>query len=170
MSDGGSSRSLWRRDSWESAAIRVTGAAGRGSAKVSRPSQSPGAGPEDEAGAAEWKRILGEALRRFHLLSYAAASVLLLSLLVRAILGPRPRRFAVRFAIAFVMSATAMYSGLVLSPRVVRMQHETGTAPSSLPETDPRRIAFERLHSTSTGVQLVPLAGGLLLLFWELKD
>lgn len=114
--------------------------------------------------------IVGETLRRFHLLSYGAAAVLLISLLTRAVLGPRPRRFAVRFAVAFVMTAATAYAGLVLAPRIARTQAEIGAAPSTLPETDPRRVEFGRLHGTSSGLLLVPLAGGLLLLFWELKD
>jgi hypothetical protein len=114
--------------------------------------------------------IFGETLRRFHLLSYGAAAVLLISLLARAVLGPRPRRFAARFAVAFVMTAAAAYAGIVLAPRIARTQAEIGVAPSTLPETDPRRVEFDRLHGTSSGLLLVPLAGGLLLLFWELKD
>ncbi|OFW05062.1 MAG: hypothetical protein A3H96_06025 [Acidobacteria bacterium RIFCSPLOWO2_02_FULL_67_36] len=114
--------------------------------------------------------IFGETLRRFHLLTYAAAAVLLISLLTRAVLGPRPRRFAVRVAIAFLMTAATVYAGLVLAPRIGRTQAEIGAAPSTLAETDPRRVEFERLHGASSGLELVPLAGGLLLLFWELKD
>jgi len=45
-----------------------------------------------------------------------------------------------------------------------------GTAPSTLAQSDPRRIEFGRLHGTSVSLQLVPLLGGLALLFWELKD
>jgi hypothetical protein len=114
--------------------------------------------------------IFGETLRRFHLLSYVTAAVLLLSLLVRAVLGPRPRRFAIRFSIAFLMAAATVYAGFFLAPQIARLQSVIGTAPSTLADADPRRVEFERLHGTSSAVELVPLAGGLLLLFWELKD
>ena len=43
-------------------------------------------------------------------------------------------------------------------------------APSSLPGTDPRRIEFGRLHVLATSLQLLPLLGGLALIFWELKE
>jgi uncharacterized membrane protein len=46
--------------------------------------------------------IVGEVLRRFHLAVYACGAVVLVSLAARALLGPRPRRFAVRFGIAAV--------------------------------------------------------------------
>jgi Domain of unknown function (DUF4149) len=114
--------------------------------------------------------IFGEILRRFHLLSYVCGSVLLATLVVRGVLGPRPIWFAARVGTAFLMLAATAYSGLVVSNQIVRLQAEIGTAPSSLPPTDSRRLAFGRLHATSTGLEMIPLLGGLLLLFRELKD
>jgi hypothetical protein len=114
--------------------------------------------------------IFGETLRRFHLLSYLCGFVLLATLLARGILGPRPIWFAARLGTACLMVAATAYSGLVVSAQIARTQSQIGGAPSSLPETDPRRVAFGRLHATSTGLQMVPILGGLLLLFRELKD
>ena len=114
--------------------------------------------------------IFGESFRRFHLLAYACGTVIILSLMLRAVLGPRPVHFALRLAIATVMLATTLYSGLVLSRQVERARLDAGSAPSSLPEGDPRRAAFGRLHALSTLIQLVPVAGGLVLLFRELTD
>jgi hypothetical protein len=114
--------------------------------------------------------IFGETLRRFHLLSYACGAVLLLTIVVRAVLGPRPRRFAIRAGIALVMLAATAYSGIVVSAQVAAAQAAIGAAPSSLPEGDPRRVRFGRLHTTSTALELIPIVGGLMLLFWELRD
>lgn len=114
--------------------------------------------------------IFGEAFRRFHLLAYACGAVIILSLTLRAVLGPRPVGFALRLAIASVMLGTALYSGLVLSRQIERARIEAGGAPSSLPEGDARRAAFGRLHALSTLIQVVPIAGGLVLLFRELRD
>jgi uncharacterized membrane protein len=114
--------------------------------------------------------IFGEVLRRFHLLTYVCGVVLLATLLVRGVLGPRPVLFAVRLAIAFTMLLASAYSGLIVSAQIARAQAEIGAAPSSLPRDDPRRAAFGRLHATSTGLELVPILGGLFLLFRELKD
>ena len=63
-----------------------------------------------------------------------------------------------------------MYSGVIVSGQIRQAQAAIGAAPSSLPEADPRRVAFGRLHATATGLQLVPILGGLFLLFRELKD
>ena len=96
--------------------------------------------------------------------------MVLLTLAVRGVLGPRPRRFAYRVAGLLLMSAATVYAGAVLAPRITAMQRSIGVAPSSLAETDPRRIEFGRLHGMSVSLQLIPLLGGLALLFWELKD
>jgi uncharacterized membrane protein len=114
--------------------------------------------------------VFGEALRRFHLLSYACAFILLTTLLIRGVLGPRPVMFAARLAIVLVMLGASAYVHFVVSARIASVQAQIGAAPSSLPEGDPRRESFGRLHATATGLELVPILGGLLLLFRELKD
>lgn len=114
--------------------------------------------------------VFGEILRRFTLVSYAAGGVLLLTLLVRRILGPRPQRFAWRAGLVTLMLAATAYGGIVVASRIRALQHEIGAAPSTLPDGDPRRVEFGRLHGLSTALQLVPLLGGLALMFWEIKE
>jgi hypothetical protein len=114
--------------------------------------------------------LFGEILRRFDLVSYGAGAVLLFTLALRAILGPRPRRFAWRAALGVLMLATSLYSGMIVGRRIAQLQGEIGVAPSSLAADDPRRIEFGRLHGLSTGLQLVPLLGGLILMYWELRE
>ena len=93
-------------------------------------------------------------------------------LAVRAVLGPRPRRFAFRAMVAMLMLGATLYSGMILSQQIARVQQEIGaTIPaSSLAADDPRRIAFGRLHQQSAALNLVPLIGGFVLLFLELGD
>ncbi len=116
--------------------------------------------------------IFGEVLRRFHLVTYGCGAVVFLALAVRAVLGPRPRRFSIRLGIAVLMIGASMFAGMVLSSRIEHVQQEIGPgiAPSSLPAGDPRRVAFGRLHGQSTLIQLVPILGGLVLMVFELRD
>jgi hypothetical protein len=98
-------------------------------------------------GASEGRVLAGEVfdetVRRFHFVSYACGGVVALSLLARRVLGPRPRPFAVRFGLVTLMLAATAYSAFITgSPRMTR----------------------------ATLLELIPLAGGLFLLFWELKD
>ena len=113
---------------------------------------------------------VGEILRRLNPLAYACAALTLVSLAARGVLGPRPRRFAIRMAGLIVMSAVSLYAGLALAPRIAALQQATSVPPSTLAENDPRRVEFGRLHGLSVSLQLIPLLGGLALLFWELKD
>jgi len=114
--------------------------------------------------------VVGALLERFTVIAYGCAAVVLLSLAVRAVLGPRPRRFAYRVGGLLLMTAATVYAGAVVAPQIAALQQATCTAPSALAQTDPRRVEFGRLHGTSVSLQLVPLLGGLALLFWELKD
>jgi uncharacterized membrane protein len=114
--------------------------------------------------------LFGEMLRRFTLISYAAGGVVMLTLIVRRILGPRPHRFAWRAGLAAVMLASTAYGSMVVATRIQRLQRDLAVSPSSLPADDARRIEFGRLHGLSTALQLVPLLGGLALLFWEIKE
>lgn len=114
--------------------------------------------------------VFGEVLRRFHLISYGCGAVIVTSLAARAVLGPRPRRFGIRVAIAGVMLAASAWIGLVAAPQIARARQEIGGLPSSLPEDDPRRTRLVRLHGLTTTLELLPFVGGLILLFWELKD
>jgi hypothetical protein len=114
--------------------------------------------------------VVGDLLQRFSVVAYGCAAVVLLSLAARGVLGPRPRRFAYRVAGLLLMSAATLYAGLVLAPRIAAMQRSIGVAPSSLAETDPRRVEFGQMHGMSVSLQLIPLLGGLALLLWELKD
>lgn len=114
--------------------------------------------------------VFGEVLRRFQLVSYICAAVVFVSLLLRAVLGPRPAYFGIRFAIFALMLTATLYSGIVLSRQIEDARTAAGGAPSALAENDPRRVAFGRLHAWSALIQLVPIVGGLALFFWEVRD
>ena len=114
--------------------------------------------------------LFGEILRRFFVTSSIAAGIILVSLVLRRILGPKPRRFGWRAGILILMTAATVYAGVVIAGRIATIQSTLTVAPSSLPASDPRRIEFGRLHATSSALQLVPLIGGLALIFWELRE
>lgn len=120
-------------------------------------------GPEGRAlaGAA-----FGATLQRFQFASYICAGIILGSLVVRAVLGPRPRYFAARMILSVLMIAASAWTGFVLIPQIARAQLAIGATGAD----DPRRQEFGRLHGMSTALQFVPLVGGLALLLFELKD
>src|SRR4029453_3155372 len=65
-----------------------------------------------------------EALRRFDRVAYLCSGVVLASLAARALLGPRPRRFAVRAGIAVLMLAATLWTGFMVAPQIERTQRQ----------------------------------------------
>jgi uncharacterized membrane protein len=114
--------------------------------------------------------LFGQTIARFHYVAYGAGAVLLLSLGAMAVLGPRPRQFAVRTAIVASMLGIALYSGVVVLGRIDAIQREVGTLPSRLPAADQRRIQFDGLHQLSTRLMMLNMAAALVLLYWEARE
>ena len=109
-------------------------------------------------------------LERFHYIAYGSGALLLVTLAVMALLGPRPRGFAVRIALITAMLAVALYSGAVVLRNAEGIRREVGGLPSRLPATDARRVRFDELHLLSTRLMMVNMVGALALLFWEARE
>lgn len=114
--------------------------------------------------------VFGAMLERFHYVAYGAGALLLVTLLAMAVLGPRPRGFAVRVALVAAMLLVALYSGLVVSAEVGSIQQQVGGLPSSLPAGDARRVRFDELHRLSTRLMMLNIIGTLALVFWEARE
>ena len=111
--------------------------------------------------------LFGVVLARFHYFAYGAGALLLITLAAMALLGPRPRAFAGRCAIAATMLGIALYSGRVVLGQIDAIQREVGGLPSKLPAADTRRIRFDELHTLSTRLMMVNIVAALVLLYWE---
>jgi len=116
--------------------------------------------------------VFGTALDRFHYVAYACGAVILITLIIMAVLGPRPAGFAVQTVLVSIMLAIALYSGMVVLRSVNHLQHEIGVnvSPSSLPADDARRVRFDQLHVLSTRLMMVNMLGALVLLYWEARE
>ena len=125
---------------------------------------------EPITGRATAGELFGAILSRFHYVAYAAGAVLLLTLAVIAVLGPRPPSYAIRSAIIALMLGVALYSGLVVLRQIDAIQREVGRLPSQLPAGDARRVEFDALHLLSTRLMMFNIAGALVLLYWEARE
>ncbi len=114
--------------------------------------------------------LFGTILARFHYVAYACGGVLLLSIGAMAVLGPRPRAFAVRLGLITVMLLVSLYSGLIVLRSIDAIQLEAGRLPSLLPAGDPLRVRFDSLHQLSTRLMMANVVGALVLLYWEARD
>jgi uncharacterized membrane protein len=114
--------------------------------------------------------LFGQVLARFHYVAYACGGIMLVSMVAMALLGPRPRAFAVRLAVISGMLLVAVYSGLIVLQTIDSIQLEAGRLPSLLPAGDARRIRFDELHQLSTRLMMANIAGALALVYWEARD
>ena len=99
--------------------------------------------------------VFGEILRRFHLLAYACGALLLACLFVMKFLGPPPSGFVIRVAIVACMLALALYSGFPVSREIAQIQAQVAGPMNSLPQTDARKVRFDRLHAMSTTLMTI---------------
>jgi uncharacterized membrane protein len=114
--------------------------------------------------------VFGATIARFHYVAYAAGGLLLVTLAAMALLGPRPRAFAVRAALVTAMLGVAVYSGVIVLGRMESVQQEAGGSAARLPPEDDRRIRFDELHRLSTNLMLINMVGALVLLYWEARE
>jgi hypothetical protein len=125
---------------------------------------------EPAAGRLLGGAVFGAILWRFHYVAYGAGLLALVTLSAMALLGPRPRGFAVRSSIVGLMLVGALYSGFAVLREVDAIQQGVGGLPSSLPAGDTRRVRFDELHQRSTQLMMVNIAGALMLLYWEARE
>ena len=114
--------------------------------------------------------LFGAVFTRFQTLAWGAGGAVILLLILRAVLGPRPRPFALRLTIAASMLAVSLASGLMIAPRIDQIRHETSGTVASLPDDDPRKAEFGRLHGLSNGLMALTLVAGAWMLWVEMKD
>jgi len=114
--------------------------------------------------------VFGAIFERFAHLSWGFGALLLALLGARAALGPRPRRLGIRLWTVTAMLAISLATSFFIVPRINAIRDSAQGTVASLPDDDPRKSEFGRLHGISTALQLVPLLGGLALIFWELKE
>ncbi len=88
-----------------------------------------------------------------------------------AVLGPRPRHFALRVRWCSTMLLVALYAGIIVLGGIDAIQAEVGGLPSLLPAGDARRIRFDALHAAVDAAddgEYRRRAGAALV--WEARD
>jgi Domain of unknown function (DUF4149) len=122
------------------------------------------------AGRVRAATVVGEVLRRFHLVTYVAGGALLASLFAMKVVGPRPVGFGIRAGIVSVMLAASLVAGTFVNTRIAGLRDEIGAPIASLAPEDPRRLAFGRLHTLSLSLMALGALGGLALCYWETRE
>jgi hypothetical protein len=115
-------------------------------------------------------RVFGEVLLRLTWLSYAMGGIMFIALTLHRLLGARPVRYGVRVTIMAVMLVLMMVTGFWLIPEVDAIQAAVNGPVAELPDTDPRRVEFNRLHGLSNVLFSITAIGGLVLCWWETRE
>lgn len=114
--------------------------------------------------------VVGAFIDRAQVLSWWLGGGLIVLLALRAIIGPRPRRFAIRLWTVAAMLALTFAASRYITPRVAAIRDDAGGRVSALAESDPRRIEFNRLHGWSNAVMLLTMAAAAGLMLAEVRD
>ena len=115
-------------------------------------------------------QVFGEVLLRLTWLSYAMGGIMFITLTLHRLLGARPLKYGIRVGIMAMMLIMMMITGFYLIPEVDAIQAEVSGPVSELPDTDPRRVEFNRLHGLSNILFSITAIGGLALCWWEARE
>jgi Domain of unknown function (DUF4149) len=102
--------------------------------------------------------------------AWGCGLVVFVSLAVRAALGPRPRRLAIRLWSVTGMVALSAISSVVLVPRIDAIRRNVAGSIAALPAIDPRAVSFHRLHNMASAFMAVTIVVGAALIWAELMD
>ena len=114
--------------------------------------------------------LFGTILENFHYIEYICGLVMLVCLFAIKFIGPPPHGFIPRVVIVAVMLLISVAAGYPVAREIARVQSEVSGPINVLPDTDPRRVEFNRLHQASTVMMTVNMGLGLVLLFWYVKE
>ena len=115
-------------------------------------------------------QVFGEVLLRLTWLSYVMGGVMFITLTLHRLLGARPVRYGIRVGIMALMLIMMMITGFFLIPQVDALQAGLQVPMAALPDTDPRRLEFNRLHGLSNILFSITAIGGLALCWWEARE
>ena len=115
-------------------------------------------------------QVFGEVLMRLTWLSYAMGAVMFVALTLHRLLGARPVKYGIRVGIMGMMLVMMLVTGFYLIPEVEAIQAQVAGPVADLPDTDPRRLEFNRLHGLSNILFSITAIGGLALCWWEARE
>jgi hypothetical protein len=112
----------------------------------------------------------GVIFERFQYVSILLGAIVVVSLGVRAAIGPRPTHFKLRLWAVVGLLLIAGTTAFAIAPRLDSIRRSVAAPIASLPESDARRVTFGRLHGLSNALMLVTVLVGCGLFWAETTD
>jgi Domain of unknown function (DUF4149) len=107
--------------------------------------------------------VVGHCLRILHYEGLVCGAVIVVLLLVAQAVKAVPRSVIVPVALALVMLGFTAYSQFSIIPQMERDRIAAGGAIDAVPQNNPYRMDFNRLHNRSENVELVVLFAGIVV-------
>jgi hypothetical protein len=124
-----------------------------------------GAAGRELAGAA-----FGEVLRRVLLAGDVAGVVMLVSMTILRLFGPKPVSYGIRAVLLGAMLLANVYTAHLLLPEAESLRRDINGPMASVAETDPRRVRFDSLHYLSTMIVTGMALAGIAVAAWEARE
>ena len=124
-----------------------------------------GAAGRELAGAA-----FGEVLRRVLLAGDVAGVVMLVSMTILRLFGPKPVSYGIRALLLGAMLAANVYPAHRLLPEAESLRRDINGPMASVAATDPRRVRFDSLHYLSTMIVTGMALAGIAVAAWEARE
>lgn len=112
----------------------------------------------------------GEVLRRVLTAGEIAGAVMLVAMTILRLLGPKPIGYGVRALLLIAMLAANAYTAHVILPEAEGLRRAIQAPMVSVPESDPRRSRFDRLHQLSTMLVTGLALAGVAVAAWEARE
>src|SRR5688500_8626240 len=115
-------------------------------------------------------QVFGEVLLRLTWLSYAMGAVMFITLTLRRLRCAQPVEHRIRVATTALMLLLMTLTGFYLIREVDSIHAQVSGPVSEQPDTDPRRVEFNRLHGLSNILFPITGIGGLALCWCEARE
>jgi hypothetical protein len=112
----------------------------------------------------------GEVLRRVLLAGDVAGVVMLVSMTILRLFGPKPVSYGVRALLLGAMLVANAWTAHVLLPEAESLRRDIDGPMASVAATDPRRVRFDSLHNLSTMIVTGMALAGIAVAAWEARE
>ena len=112
----------------------------------------------------------GEILRRVLVAGEIAGGVLLMTMTILRLLGPKPLSYGMRALLIGAMLAVNAYTAHAVLPEAEGLRRAMAGPAAEVAAGDPRRLRFDQLHSLSTTLVTTIAVAGIALAAWEARE
>jgi hypothetical protein len=112
----------------------------------------------------------GEVLRRVLLAGDVAGVVMLVTMTILRLFGPKPVSYGIRALLLGAMLLANAYTAHILLPEAEGLRREINGPMAAVAATDPRRVRFDALHSLSSTIVTAMALTGLAVAAWEARE